>query len=73
MRGRKIKGRVPYRNKQLKNVLQGRSYFRKGLEAHFTVLIEFIWGKERIGSGIVLKWVTWRRRQQNIGEKMPKI
>jgi monofunctional biosynthetic peptidoglycan transglycosylase len=42
---------VPYRNKQLKNVLQGRSYFRKGLEAHFTVLIEFIWGKERIGSG----------------------
>lgn len=27
---------------------QGRSYFRKALEAYFTVLIELIWGKERI-------------------------
>lgn len=26
----------------------GRSWIRKGLEAYFTVLIEFIWGKERI-------------------------
>lgn len=26
----------------------GRSYFRKGLEAYFTLLIEVIWGKERI-------------------------
>lgn len=26
----------------------GRSWVRKGLEAYFTVLIEFIWGKERI-------------------------
>ncbi len=26
----------------------GRSYIRKGLEAWFTVLIELIWGKERI-------------------------
>ena len=25
-----------------------RSYIRKGLEAYFTVLIELIWGKERI-------------------------
>jgi monofunctional biosynthetic peptidoglycan transglycosylase len=42
---------VPYRNKQLKNVFlwQGRSYFRKGLEAYFTVLIEFIWGKAHHG------------------------
>ena len=33
-----------------KNVFlwQGKSYFRKGLEAYFTVLIEIIWGKERI-------------------------
>jgi len=33
-----------------KNVFlwNGRSYFRKGLEAYFTVLIELIWGKERI-------------------------
>ena len=26
----------------------GRSWMRKGLEAYFTVLIEFVWGKERI-------------------------
>lgn len=26
----------------------GRSWLRKGLEAYFTILIEFIWGKERI-------------------------
>jgi monofunctional biosynthetic peptidoglycan transglycosylase len=33
-----------------KNVFlwNGRSYVRKGLEAYFTVLIELIWGKERI-------------------------
>ena len=33
-----------------KNVFlwNGRSYFRKGLEAYFTVLIELIWGKKRI-------------------------
>jgi monofunctional glycosyltransferase len=33
-----------------KNVFlwNGRSYFRKGLEAYFTLLIELIWGKERI-------------------------
>ncbi|WP_025764574.1 monofunctional biosynthetic peptidoglycan transglycosylase [Dyadobacter tibetensis] len=33
-----------------KNVFlwHGRSYIRKGLEAYFTVLIELIWGKERI-------------------------
>lgn len=33
-----------------KNVFlwQGGGYFRKGLEAYFTVLIEWIWGKERI-------------------------
>lgn len=27
---------------------QGRSYVRKALEAYFTLLIELIWGKERI-------------------------
>lgn len=33
-----------------KNVFlwNGRSYIRKGLEAYFTILIELIWGKERI-------------------------
>ena len=33
-----------------KNVFlwQGRSWLRKGLEMYFTILIEFVWGKERI-------------------------
>ena len=33
-----------------KNVFlwQGRSYFRKALEAYYTVLIELVWGKQRI-------------------------
>jgi monofunctional biosynthetic peptidoglycan transglycosylase len=49
-RGRKIKGGSTISQQTAKNVFlwQGRSYFRKGLEAYFTVLIEFIWGKERI-------------------------
>ena len=34
----------------VKNVFlwPGRSWVRKGLEAYFTVLIEYLWGKERI-------------------------
>jgi monofunctional biosynthetic peptidoglycan transglycosylase len=49
-RGRKIKGGSTISQQTAKNVFlwQGRSYLRKGLEAYFTVLIEFIWGKERI-------------------------
>ncbi len=49
-RGRKIKGGSTISQQTAKNVFlwQGRSYFRKGLEAYFTVLIEIIWGKERI-------------------------
>jgi monofunctional biosynthetic peptidoglycan transglycosylase len=49
-RGRKIKGGSTITQQTAKNVFlwQGRSYFRKGLEAYFTVLIELIWGKERI-------------------------
>lgn len=33
-----------------KNVFlwQGKSYFRKGLEAYFTFMIELVWGKKRI-------------------------
>jgi membrane peptidoglycan carboxypeptidase len=70
---------VPYRNKQLKTYFYGRVVVtRKGLEAYFTVLIEFIWGKERMevylnsiemGNGYMAL-----RQRQNIGiEKMPKI
>lgn len=49
-RGRRIKGGSTISQQTAKNVFlwQGRSYIRKGLEAYFTVLIEFIWGKERI-------------------------
>jgi monofunctional biosynthetic peptidoglycan transglycosylase len=49
-RGRRIKGGSTISQQTAKNVFlwQGRSYFRKGLEAYFTVLIEIIWGKERI-------------------------
>ena len=28
--------------------LHSRTYLRKGVEAYFTILIEFLWGKERI-------------------------
>ena len=49
-KGRKIKGGSTISQQTAKNVFlwQGRSYFRKGLEAYFTVLIEIVWGKERI-------------------------
>lgn len=49
-RGRRIKGGSTISQQTAKNVFlwQGKSYFRKGLEAYFTVLIECIWGKERI-------------------------
>jgi monofunctional glycosyltransferase len=49
-RGNKIKGGSTISQQTAKNVFlwQGRSYFRKALEAYFTVLIELIWTKERI-------------------------
>uniref|UniRef100_UPI0040491924 monofunctional biosynthetic peptidoglycan transglycosylase n=1 Tax=Flavobacterium sp. TaxID=239 RepID=UPI0040491924 len=49
-KGKKIKGGSTISQQTAKNVFlwQGRSYVRKGLEVYFTVLIEFIWGKERI-------------------------
>ncbi|MBC5839555.1 monofunctional biosynthetic peptidoglycan transglycosylase [Flavobacterium muglaense] len=49
-RGRRIKGGSTISQQTAKNVFlwQGRSYLRKALEAYFTVLIEVIWGKERI-------------------------
>lgn len=49
-RGRRIKGGSTISQQTAKNVFlwQGRSYLRKGLEAYFTVLIELVWGKERI-------------------------
>ncbi len=49
-KGKKIKGGSTISQQTAKNVFlwQGRSYIRKGFEAYFTVLIELIWGKERI-------------------------
>jgi len=49
-RGGKIRGGSTISQQTAKNVFlwQGGGYFRKGLEAWFTVLIENIWGKRRI-------------------------
>ncbi|PRY89950.1 monofunctional biosynthetic peptidoglycan transglycosylase [Mongoliibacter ruber] len=48
--GKKIRGASTISQQTAKNVFlwPGRNLVRKGLEAYFTVLIEFIWGKERI-------------------------
>lgn len=48
--GKKLRGGSTISQQTAKNVFlwQGGGYFRKGLEAWFTVLIEQIWGKRRI-------------------------
>ena len=45
-----LRGASTISQQTAKNVflLPSRSFIRKGLEAYFTVLIEWIWGKERI-------------------------
>lgn len=50
MKGRKVRGASTISQQTAKNVFlwQSRSYIRKALEVYFTVLIELIWGKERI-------------------------
>jgi monofunctional biosynthetic peptidoglycan transglycosylase len=49
-KGKKLRGASTLSQQVAKNVFlwQSRSYIRKALEAYFTVLIELIWGKERI-------------------------
>jgi monofunctional biosynthetic peptidoglycan transglycosylase len=49
-KGKKLKGGSTITQQTAKNVFlwQGRSYLRKALEAYYTILIELIWGKERI-------------------------
>ena len=49
-KGKKLKGGSTITQQTAKNVFlwQGRSYFRKALEAYYTVLIEIVWGKQRI-------------------------
>jgi monofunctional biosynthetic peptidoglycan transglycosylase len=48
--GRRLRGASTISQQTAKNVFlcPARSYLRKGLEACFTLLIEWIWGKERI-------------------------
>lgn len=48
--GKNLKGGSTISNQTAKNVFlwPGRNYFRKGLEAYFTLLIEIFWSKERI-------------------------
>lgn len=48
--GKRMRGGSTISQQTAKNVFlwPGRSFVRKGLEAYFTVLIEFVWGKERI-------------------------
>ncbi|MFT3907505.1 MAG: monofunctional biosynthetic peptidoglycan transglycosylase [Steroidobacteraceae bacterium] len=49
-RSRKVRGASTISQQVAKNLFlwSGRSYFRKGLEAGFTLLIEALWPKERI-------------------------
>lgn len=49
-KGKRRRGASTISQQTAKNVFlwNGGGYFRKGLEAYYTVLIEFIWGKKRI-------------------------
>ena len=49
-KGKRLRGASTISQQTAKNVFlwPGRSWLRKGLEAYFTVLIEFLWDKERI-------------------------
>lgn len=49
-KGKRQRGASTISQQTAKNVFlwSGKSYIRKGLEAYYTVLIELIWGKERI-------------------------
>lgn len=49
-KGKRVIGGSTISQQTAKNVFlwPGRSYIRKGFEAYFTLLIELLWGKERI-------------------------
>jgi len=49
-KGKRVRGASTISQQTAKNVflIPTRSWIRKGFEAYFTVLIEFVWGKERI-------------------------
>lgn len=46
-KGKRVRGASTISQQTAKNVFLwlGRTYLRKGIEAYFTVLIEWIWGK----------------------------
>ncbi len=48
--GKRLRGASTISMQTAKNVFlwHGRNYVRKALEAYFTILIEYIWGKKRI-------------------------
>ena len=50
MESKRMRGGSTISQQTAKNVFlwPGRSWVRKGLEAYFTVLIEFVWSKQRI-------------------------
>ena len=49
-KGKRLRGASTISQQTAKNVFlwSGRSWIRKGFEVYFTVLIEFVWSKERI-------------------------
>lgn len=49
-KGKKLRGASTISMQTAKNAFlwHGRNYIRKALEAYFTILIEFFWGKKRI-------------------------
>lgn len=49
-KGKRVRGASTITQQTAKNVFlwPGKTYIRKGIEAYFTLLIEWIWGKERI-------------------------
>lgn len=81
-RGKRHRGASTISQQTAKNVFlwNGGGYFRKGLEAYFTVMIELLWGKERImevylnsiemGNGI---YGVEAVAKENFGKKAEKL
>lgn len=59
-KGEKVRGASTITMQCARNIFlwQDRNYIRKGLEAYFTYLIEFLWGKERILE-IYINMIEW--------------
>lgn len=80
--GRRYRGASTISQQTAKNVFlwNGGGFFRKGLEAYFTLLIELLWGKERIME-IYLNSIEMGRgiygieavAQENFGKKASKL